>query len=139
MQLPDDSDPEGNSTRKAVWLLLAVALNTLELFIPRIPFLPWLKPGLANCITMIWIIEFGMVDSLMYTLVRVWISSFYFGFSLVTVFLALSGGLFSTAVMGCAWNLLGRRRLMGTVGMGIIGALSHNTGQLFAVFAVLTR
>ncbi|MBN1578368.1 MAG: Gx transporter family protein [Chitinispirillaceae bacterium] len=139
MQLSDDSRRERETIVKAVWLLLGVALNTLELFIPRIPFLPWLKPGLANSITIIWIIGFGMTDALLYTLLRVWISSFYFGFSLVTMVLALSGGLLSTAAMGILWHLLGRRRLLGTIGLGIIGAIMHNAGQLVGVFFLLTR
>ncbi|MBN1309683.1 MAG: Gx transporter family protein [Chitinispirillaceae bacterium] len=139
MQSSDSNSREREPVLKAVWLLLGVSLNTLELFIPRIPFLPWLKPGLANSITIIWIIKFGMTDALLYTLLRVWISSFYFGFSLVTMGLALSGGLLSTAAMGIAWRLLGGRRLLGTVGVGTIGAVMHNAGQLIAVYFLLTR
>ena len=139
MQLSNSTGRETQSARKAVWLLLGVALNTLELFIPRIPLLPWLKPGLANGITILWIIKFGMTDALLYTLIRVWISSFYFGFSLITMGLALSGGLISTAAMGIAWKTLGRKRALGTIGLGITGAIMHNAGQLAAVYFLLTR
>lgn len=139
--MPSHAERTGSDTlsRKAVWLLVAVALNTLELFIPRIPFLPWLKPGLANSITIIWIIRFGTADALFYTLLRVWISSFYFGFSLITVSLSLSGGLLSTLAMGCTWTLLGKKSWIGTVGLAVTGALVHNIGQLVAVYFVLTR
>ncbi|MBN1756793.1 MAG: Gx transporter family protein [Chitinispirillaceae bacterium] len=126
-------------TERAVWLLIAVALNTLELFIPRIPLLPWLKPGLANSITIIWIIRYGMADAVLYTLLRIWISSFYFGFSLVTISLALSGGVCATAVMGLLWQLLGKRGKLGTLGLAVAGAVAHNAGQLVAVYFLLTR
>jgi heptaprenyl diphosphate synthase len=127
------------SSVKAVWILLAVALNTLELFIPRLPLFPWLKPGLANSITMLWIITWGTRDALLYTVVRVWIASFYFGFSLITMSLALSGGLLATAGMGLAWRLFGTKKLLGGVGMGVIGAALHNAGQLVMVYLLLTR
>ncbi len=127
------------SFQKAVWLLLAVGLNTLELFVPRIPLLPWLKPGLANSITIIWIIRFGTADAILYTMLRTWIGSFYFGFSLVSLSLSLSGGLSATLAMGLAWDLLGRRGLIGSIGLAVLGAFMHNAGQLAAVYLVLTR
>lgn len=124
---------------KAVWLLLAIALNALELFLPRIPFLPWLKPGLANCITVVWIIRYGVKDAILFTLLRSWISGFYFGFSLLTLALSLSGGIIATAVMGLAWNILGKRGMLGTIGLCITGAFFHNSAQLVVVFFLLTH
>ncbi len=139
MQSPDNPSMASESVRKAVWLLMGVALNALELFIPRIPLFPWLKPGLANVITMIWIMEFGFADAILYTFIRIWISSFYFGFSPITFALSLSGGIPAVTVMGAAWLILGRRNLLGTVGLGITGAIVHNMGQLAAVYFMLTR
>jgi heptaprenyl diphosphate synthase len=139
MQSYADRTATVQTTEKTLWLLLAVALNTLELFIPRMPILPWLKPGLANCITIVWIIRYGTADALLYTLLRVWISSFYFGFSLITMSLAVSGGASATLAMGLAWQLLGRKGRLGTLGLGIIGAVFHNAGQLLAVYFLLTR
>ena len=127
------------TAQKAALLLLAVSLNALECFIPRIPFVPWLKPGIANAVTMIWIVRYGMADTLLYSLLRIWITGFYFGFSLITLSLALSGALLATAGMALTWQILGKRRLAGFVGLGIIGALLHNTGQLVAVFHLFAR
>lgn len=126
-------------SRKTVWLLLAIALNALELFLPRLPFLPWLKPGLANCITIVWIIKYGVQDAILFTLLRSWISGFYFGFSLLTISLSLSGGILATAAMGIAWNLLGKKKLLGTIGLSIIGAVFHNAAQLVVVYFLLTH
>ena len=129
----------GSASERTVWLLIAVALNTLELFIPRIPLFPWLKPGLANSITIIWIIRYGMTDALLYTLLRIWISSFYFGFSLVTLSLALSGGVSAAITMGILWRFSGRKGMTGTLGLAVAGAVAHNAGQLVAVYFLLTR
>jgi len=124
---------------KAIWLLAAVALNAVELAIPRLPFLPWLKPGFANIITVLWIMKYGFSDALLYTALRVWISGFYFGFSLFTLSLSLSGGLLSTAAMFIIWTTLGRRGITGTVGMATIGALFHNAGQLAVIYIMMSQ
>jgi len=125
--------------QKAIWLLAAVALNAVELAIPRLPFLPWLKPGFANIITVLWIMKYGFGDALLYTALRVWISGFYFGFSLFTLTLSLSGGVLSTTAMFIVWTALGRRGLTGTVGMAIVGALFHNVGQLAVIYIMMSR
>lgn len=124
---------------KAVLLLIAVALNAVEVAIPRLPFLPWLKPGFANIITIIWIVRFGFKDALLYTALRIWISGFYFGFSLFTLSLSLSGGLLSTAVMSLLWIIFGKRKLIGTIGLGVAGALAHNAGQFAVVYLILSQ
>lgn len=124
---------------KAGLLLTAIGLNALEFFIPRIPFLPWLKPGLANVVTIIWILRFGTMDALVFSLLRVWIVGFYFGFSFITLSLSFSGGIVSTLVMGIAWSLLGKRNLTGLVGLGIIGAFSHNAGQIAMVYVMMAH
>lgn len=139
MQSSDNTQTQALVVEKTLLLLLAVALNTIELFIPRIALLPWLKPGLANSVTLIWLIRYGMVDTLLYTILRSWIASFYFGFSLLTVSLSMSGGIGATLAMGLLWHLFGRRRALGTIGLAIVGALFHNTGQLVTVYFLLTR
>ncbi len=139
MELLTEKNRNVEITQKVLWLLLAVAINALELAIPRLPFLPWLKPGFANVITIMWIIKFGFTDALLYTILRIWISSFYFGFSLLTLGLGLSGGILSTIGMATLWKLFGKRNLIGTVGLGMAGALFHNVGQLAAVYFIMAR
>ena len=125
--------------QKAAWLLAAAALNALELAIPRLPFLPWLKPGFANIITILWIAKFGVTDAMLYTVLRIWVSGFYFGFSLFTLSLSLTGGLLSTAAMSLLWVTLGKRGLAGTIGIAVTGALFHNAGQLGVVYLTMSR
>jgi heptaprenyl diphosphate synthase len=122
---------------KTALLLLAVGINALEYLFPRIPFLPWLKPGFANAVTIIWIIRYGTADALLFSAVRTWITSFYFGFSLVSLVLSMSGGLLAAAGMGLLWRLFGRRGYLGLVGLGICGAVLHNIGQLVAIYFIL--
>jgi len=132
-----NNDTDGQVATKTVWLLFAVALNALEFFIPRIPFFPWLKPGFANIITIIWIIEFGAIDAVLYSLLRVWIVGFFFGFSFLTMSLAMCGGVLSTLAMSLLWQGLGKKGILGTVGLGVCGALFHNLGQIMAVYGLM--
>ena len=127
-----------NIVPKAALLLLAVGINTVEYLFPRIPFLPWLKPGLANAVTIIWIVRWGAADALLFTVLRSWITSFYFGFSLVSLMLSMSGGLAAAIGMGALWTCFGRRGWLGLVGLGIAGAALHNAGQLCALYFLLT-
>ena len=139
MLLIDTNSSQKEILRKTAWILLAVAINALEFFIPRIPFFPWLKPGFSNCVTIIWIIEFGMVDALLFTLLRVWIVGFYFGFSFLTFTLSLSGGACSTVVMALAWMIAGKRGFFGTIGTGVIGALVHNFAQIAVIYFLFAK
>jgi len=136
-----ENNPDNNDVilQKAIWLLAAIALNAVELAIPRVPFLPWLKPGFANIITILWIVRFGFKDALLFTALRVWISGFYFGFSLFTFCLSLGGGMMSAMVMSALWITLGKRGIMGAIGIAVMGALFHNAGQLAIVYFMLAQ
>jgi heptaprenyl diphosphate synthase len=135
--LSANNDDRNQVVTKTVWLLFAVAINAFEFFIPRVPFFPWLKPGFANIITIIWIIEFGAIDALLYSLLRIWIVGFFFGFSFLTMTFAISGGMLSTIAMSLLWKGLGKRGLLGTMGLGVCGALFHNAGQILAVYGLM--
>jgi len=138
MLSPDNRENSPEIAAKTALLLLAVGINALEYLLPRVPVLPWLKPGLANIVTIIWIIRWGAADAIFFSIVRSWITSFYFGFSLVSFVLSMSGGLVAAAGMGTLWLLFGRRGWLGLVGLGIAGAVLHNAGQLCGVYFLLT-
>jgi uncharacterized membrane protein len=121
-----------------LWIFAAVAISAVEALIPRIPLFPWLKPGFSNAVTILWIIEYGTADALLFSFLRVWISGFYVGFSLFSLGLGLCGAACATLSMGLLWRYLGSRRWLGTVGLGICGACFHNAGQL-AALALLLR
>jgi heptaprenyl diphosphate synthase len=137
MPLPTENDESRTIILKTTLLLVAITVNALELFLPRIPFLPWLKPGLANCVTIVWIIRYGAVDAIFFSLLRIWLVGFYTGFSLISLCLSLSGGVLATFAMGMVWYALGRKGFIGTIGLAIVGAVFHNMGQLMAVYFLL--
>jgi heptaprenyl diphosphate synthase len=138
MLLPTGNDESRIIILKTTLLLVAITVNALELLLPRIPFLPWLKPGLANCVTIVWIIRYGTMDAIFFSLLRIWLVGFYTGFSIISLCLSLSGGVLATFVMGMVYDVLGRKGLIGTIGLAIIGAVFHNMGQLMAVYFLLT-
>ena len=137
--LSPDKAPQSDCPDKAIWVLLAVSISAAEFFFPRIPLFPWLKPGIANCVTFIWIIEFGAVDALLFFFVRTWIVGFYFGFSFLTIALSLSGGVIATIAMALCWNAFGKKGILGAIGISIIGAVFHNFGQLVAVYFLMAK
>jgi uncharacterized membrane protein len=128
---------EHDIAARTLWIFVAVAISAVEALIPRIPLFPWLKPGFSNAVTILWIMQYGTVDALLFSFLRVWISGFYVGFSLFSLGLGLCGAACATLSMGLLWKLLGRRRWLGTVGLGICGACFHNAGQLVALALLL--
>jgi heptaprenyl diphosphate synthase len=129
---------ENIEIQKAILILFAAGLNALEFFIPKIPLFPWLKPGIANIITIIWIIKYGAIDAIIFSILRIWIVGFYFGFSFISLFLAMSGGIASSCIMGGLWHYLGKRGYIGTIGIGIFGAVFHNLAQLISIYFLLS-
>lgn len=122
---------------KAALLLLAISLNALEFFFPRIPLFPWLKPGIANIVTIVIIIRYGFREAILFSLLRIWIVAFYFGFSFLTTTLALSGSLLAITVMSIAYKI-GKEKV-GFVGISVFGAIFHNIGQLSSVYLILSK
>jgi heptaprenyl diphosphate synthase len=137
MLLPGKEEISSDIAAKTALLLLAVGINAFEYFLPRIPVFPWLKPGLANIVTIVWIVRWGAADALVYTVVRSWITSYFFGFSIVSFMLSLSGGFLAAAGMGALWAVFGQRGWLGLAGLGIAGAVFHNTGQLCGIYLLL--
>ncbi len=103
MQSYADQDHRHTTLLKACLLLLSVSLAALELFIPRVPLLPWLKPGLANIVAVAWVVLYGPRDALLYVLIRSWLIGFYFGFSLISLLLGTAGGM--CAVLGMSLEI----------------------------------
>lgn len=139
MLQPDDTVVTTEILRKTELLLFAIALGALEAFVPRIPLFPWLKPGIANAVTIVWIIRYGAIDALLFSALRVWIAGFFTGFSLLTLTLALGGGIMATLCMGAAWQIFKTRKLLGSIGLGMIGAIAHNLGQLCVVYLLIAQ
>ncbi len=123
-------DPTGKpgTARRAALLgilcALAIALSFLEGFLPVLP-VPGAKLGLSNLVTMVALSSLGLPAAFTVTMGKALFALFRGG----TAFLmSLSGGLLSTLVMALAWRLF--RRRFSFVGIGLLGAVAHNGGQL---------
>lgn len=137
MRSPADPRPVPSLPRLAMLLALGFALHILEgAFLGPLP-VPGAKMGLANIVTLLALLAYGLRWGLLLGVARVILGTLALGtFLSLGFFLALAGAVSSAAVMALARRLFGER--LGTVGMSVLGALTHNLAQL-AVFSVWAR
>lgn len=126
--------------REMVYLSLlatyAIVVHSLEMVFPS-P-LPWLRLGLANIITLVTLILFGLKAALFVTVIRVLVGSFLVGsFLNPGFFLSLSGGIMSTLVMGLV--ILIFRKAFSPVGVSLIGAFTHNLTQIAVAYLIIVK
>lgn len=121
-------------TKKVAFLgimgALALVLGFAEnLLIPDIPFLPvGAKPGLSNIVTMYVASAMGFPGAIYITLIKA-------AFALITrgvtaSFMSFCGGFLST-VATCLLLKYGKK-IFSFWGIGVVSAVVHNMGQLFA-------
>ena len=127
-------------TRKVVLLSLLVALAiVLRGFEGLIPNpLPWVRIGLANIMTLLAILLFGLKAGLLLTVLRVCIASLMFGtFLSPSFFISLLAGMTSTLIMGAAYHFL--RPWVSPVGISVLGGFTHNLAQLCVAYLLIVR
>jgi len=129
------------NTRKLVFfslfVTLATALGFLEMLLPN-PFpLPGVKLGLANIVTLVVLYVYGFKEGFAVALLRVLFASLISGtFLSVGFMLSLSGAILSTLIMGVLIRYVPALSIMG---VSMVGAVSHNVGQLItASFMIQT-
>ncbi len=119
-----------------VLVALALALHLLEAQIPS-P-LPWVRPGLANVMTLIALLTCGWRAGLLVMLLRVVIGALLLGGFLSPAFaLSLAGGLAGVLVM--AVMAPGAWRIWSPIAMSAGGAVAHGGAQVFVLAALLLR
>ncbi|MGI6144594.1 MAG: Gx transporter family protein [Clostridia bacterium] len=130
-----------NKTRKLVFfslfVTLATALGFLETLLPN-PFpLPGVKLGLANIVTLLVLYVYGFKEGFAVALLRVIFASLMAGtFLSISFMLSLSGAILSTIMMGL---LIRTMSALSIIGVSMVGAVSHNVGQLItASFLIQT-
>jgi heptaprenyl diphosphate synthase len=122
--------------RIALLAAFAVSLHGFDTLLPS-P-MPWLRLGLANSITLVTLLLYGMRAALMVTLIRVILSSLLAGTFLGPAFiLSFGGGITSTCAMGAALFLM--PRFFSTMGLSLIGALFHNLAQLLLAYVLFVQ
>lgn len=115
---------------------LAIVVSTFESLLPIqavIP-LPGLKLGIANIVTVYALYYIGNKEAFMILLCRCAVVGVLFG-NFTSFLFSLCGGALAFFAM-LAMKKLGEERFS-FVGVSIVGAASHNTGQILASCAVL--
>ena len=119
--------PTADDARIARFAAAGIVLAVAEAAIP-LP-LPGVKPGLANIVILIVLLQWGWRDAVWVALLRVFAGSLLLGqFFAPGFFLALAGSLTSLAALGLAMHL--PRRWFGPISLSILAAFAHIGGQL---------
>lgn len=124
--------PTTRQDHQIAWLAaLAITIHIAESALPS-P-LPGIKPGLANVVTIVALIQFGWATAAWVALLRVVIGSLLIGTFLSPTFaLSLAGALASLTVLRIATWLPGRG--FGAVGYSLVAALAHMATQFFTAY-----
>ena len=108
-----------------MFIAAAMVFSYIESLIPVNIAVPGVKLGLANLVTIVVMFRMNARAAWMVSLVRVFLSALLFGNLSVMVY-SLAGALLSLIVMTVCMKL----RFFGLVGTSILGAVSHNAGQI---------
>jgi len=114
--------------------LLASSVQILESFFPH-P-LPAARLGLANMISLLVIIKYGLKPALIVSILRTILSGLYLGTLLsISFVLSFSSAVVSTIGMYIAYLISEKTFFkLSCLGISIIGAVLHNLNQFFIVY-----
>ena len=116
----------------SVLVALAMVLSYLEALIPPIVAIPGVKLGLANSVTLFALYSLGVFDSCTVSLLRVLLSALLFG-NAVGLAYSASGAVLSLVMM----ILTKRIGIFSSIGVSIVGGVSHNIGQVLCAMAIM--
>jgi heptaprenyl diphosphate synthase len=116
----------------ALSIALAMIFSYLETLIPLPFFVPGMKLGLANIVTMVVLYKMGASPAAAIALARILLSALLFG-NVFSLAYSLSGGIFSLAVM----ILLKKTGKFSITGVSIAGGVCHNIAQIAAAALLL--
>lgn len=118
----------------ACGLLVALAMifSYIETLIPINMGLPGMKLGIANLVIVTALYLLGPRETLLISLVRIFLVGFLFG-SGMSILYSLAGGLVSFLAM----MFLKRTEKFSIVGASLLGGAMHNVGQLLVAAAVV--
>lgn len=116
-----------------VFTALALALSYVESLLPPIwSAVPGIKVGLPNIIIIILLYKLGVKEAATVSLIRVLFSSFLLFGSGMMLLYSVAGAVLSLALMTICKKL----NLFSTVGVSIVGGISHNLGQILVAIAL---
>ena len=118
-----------NKTKKIAFYALLIALamifSYVETLIPMPVFVPGMKAGFANIITVLALYKLGEKDAAVIAVLRILLAALLFG-NLFSLAYSLAGGVFSLIVM----ILFKKTNLFGLMGVSITGGVCHNIAQV---------
>ncbi len=114
---------------------LALVLSYLEFLLPPISAtFPGIKIGLPNIVIIFTLYKLGVKEAVSVSFIRLTCSALLFG-SIMTFAYSLAGAVLSLALM----ILLKRFDHLSTVGVSVVGGISHNIGQISVAILLLGR
>lgn len=125
------------TTQKTVFLgvfaALAMVFSYIEVLIPPIySGIPGIKMGLPNIVIIFILYRFGVKEAAIVSGVRILLTALLFG-NFVTLAYSTAGALLSLSLMA----LTKRLGWFSTVGVSVIGGVSHNLGQILVAIFLL--
>ncbi|HHW02031.1 MAG TPA: Gx transporter family protein [Thermoanaerobacterales bacterium] len=125
--------------QKIIYLSLLVTfglvLHIIENMIP-VPFpVPGAKLGLANIISLLAIILYGIKEGLAVNILRCIVGALLTG-SVSSLLYSLSGAVLSTLMMAVVYKYF--RKIFSLVGISIIGGVTHNITQVTVASIILS-
>lgn len=111
-------------------------LNIIENFIPVPIPVPGIKLGLANIVTLVTILFFGLKEAILVVILRTLLAQLLVG-SLSTFLYSIIGGLLSAVIMYIVYNYF--NKYFSLVGVSVFGSVAHNIGQLLVAALVINN
>lgn len=115
-----------------MFIAIAMVFSYIESLIPLNIAVPGVKLGLANLVTIVVMVKMDTRSAWMVSLVRVLLSALLFGNMSVMIY-SLAGAVLSLIVM----TVCMRFRIFGINGTSILGAVSHNAGQVIMAASLM--
>ena len=111
---------------------LAMILAFVESQIPPLSAIPGVKLGLANIVTVFLLYRLGWREAVAVSAIRILLSALLFG-SFVSLMYSAFGAVLSLLVMIPSKRFLP----FSPIGVSVLGAVSHNGGQILAALILL--
>ena len=126
----------GNTFKKlaymGMFLALAMIISYVEVLIPIVPSVPGIKIGLANAFILIILYLMGPKEAWIVNLLRVVLTAILFS-NIYALAYSLAGAIFSLLGMTLLYR---KEKAFSSIGIGMIGGVLHNTGQILVAVAV---
>lgn len=119
-------------TEFSMFLAVSLVLSYLESLLPVIFFVPGLKIGLANILTLIILYRLNWKWTIFFMTLRVTLAGFLFS-GVTGIIYSFFGGLFCILAMQIAKQC----PFFSTLGVSVIGAVFHNLGQIVIAVCLL--